>query len=73
MIRIHVMVCKTVAVDENLNNVLPLASAVGIGLVHQSISVQTKKLLQLFYYCGQHDHHAAEKKKNVTQAPVSYI
>jgi len=67
------MLHKTVTVNKNSNSVLFLASAVGVGLVHQSISVQTKKLLQLFYYCGQHDHHAAEKKKNVTQAPVSYI
>jgi len=46
------MVHKTIAVDENLTNILPLASVIRIGLVCQSINVQTEKLFQLFYYCG---------------------
>ena len=33
------MLHKTVTIDKNSNSVLSLASAVGVGLIHQSISV----------------------------------
>lgn len=67
------MVYKTVVVDENLNGVLPSALTVGVGLVRQSTNVQTERLLQPFYHRGQLNRHAVEEKRNVVQAPVSYI
>jgi hypothetical protein len=59
------MLRKTVAVGENLNGVLPSALAVGVGLVRQSTSVQTERLIQPFYHRDQLDHHAVEEKRNV--------
>ena len=34
-----VIVCKTITVSKNLNNILPLALTIKVGLVYQSTSI----------------------------------
>ena len=41
----RIIVYKTIAINKNLNGLLPLALAIEVGLIYQSTSIKIKRLL----------------------------